>query len=272
MVAVNESTLNRKPGGLASRRRRSPCRSVISLDDRPVDDVTSLCHDDHQSRFPLRSRPLPRGSNNVVSSWLCGEKNASGTQPLVNNLYQGITLDSVTGLYYERYRNYSPSLGTWISQDPLQYINGANTYQFVMSSPAGNVDPTGESAAPFLPPGFVGPPPPPPPGNINPWPPFPPTGGPPGTGWMPFLPPGWGLSLNPRGWIKWQPPFLPPHGPSFCAGGSGSSSGQLGVGFFLVFKQQCKNNFVFLWASGCGHKSGPDDVAPIWTDGESFKV
>ncbi len=37
-------------------------------------------------------------------------------------------------------------------------------------------------------------------------------------------------------------------------------------------KQQCKNNFVFLWASGCGHKSGPDDVAPIWTDGESFKV
>jgi RHS repeat-associated protein len=49
----------------------------------------------------------------------------TGTQPLVNNLYQGMTLDSVTGLYYERYRNYSPSLGTWISQDPLQYIKGA---------------------------------------------------------------------------------------------------------------------------------------------------
>ena len=65
------------------------------------------------------------------------------TQPLVNNLYQGMTLDAVTGLYYERFRNYSPTLGRWISQDPLGYINGANTYQFVNSSPVGNVDAQG---------------------------------------------------------------------------------------------------------------------------------
>ena len=67
------------------------------------------------------------------------------TQPLVNNLYQGMTLDAVTGLYYERFRNYSPTLGTWTSQDPLGYINGADTYQFVNSSPVGNVDPWGET-------------------------------------------------------------------------------------------------------------------------------
>ena len=67
----------------------------------------------------------------------------AGTQPTVDNLYQGMTLDPVTGLYYERNRNYSPSLGVWISQDPLQYINGANTYQFVMSNPVGNLDPNG---------------------------------------------------------------------------------------------------------------------------------
>ncbi len=35
----------------------------------------------------------------------------TGTQPLVNNLYQGMTLDAVTGLYYERYRDDSPTLG-----------------------------------------------------------------------------------------------------------------------------------------------------------------
>ncbi len=143
MVAANERILNRKPGGFASRGGRFLCRSVISADDRPVDCATSLCHDDRQSKFSLRSPPLPRGSKNFVSSWLCGEKGVSGTQPLVHNLYQGMTLDSVTGLYYERYRNYSPSLGTWISQDPLQYINGANTYQFVMSDPVGRVDPWG---------------------------------------------------------------------------------------------------------------------------------
>ncbi|NNM85688.1 MAG: hypothetical protein HKL96_08035, partial [Phycisphaerales bacterium] len=67
----------------------------------------------------------------------------SGTQPLVNNLYQGMTLDQVTGLYYARNRNYSPSLGVWISQDPLQYINGANTYQMEMSGPVRSVDPSG---------------------------------------------------------------------------------------------------------------------------------
>ncbi len=66
-----------------------------------------------------------------------------GTQPLVNNLYQGMTLDQVTGLYDARNRNYSPSLGVWISQDPAQYINGANTYQFVMGNPVGATDPSG---------------------------------------------------------------------------------------------------------------------------------
>jgi RHS repeat-associated protein len=48
-----------------------------------------------------------------------------------------------TGLYLFRHRNYSPSLGTWTSQDPAGYINGANTYQFVMSNPVGRVDAKG---------------------------------------------------------------------------------------------------------------------------------
>ena len=67
----------------------------------------------------------------------------TGTQPLANNLYQGMALDPVTGLYYERARWYSPSLGVWISQDPAAYINGANTYQYAMNNPTSYVDPTG---------------------------------------------------------------------------------------------------------------------------------
>jgi RHS repeat-associated protein len=67
----------------------------------------------------------------------------SGTQPAVDNLYQGMSLDQVTGLYYARNRNYDPALGRWINQDPAGYINGANTYQFVMSNPVVNVDPWG---------------------------------------------------------------------------------------------------------------------------------
>ncbi len=37
----------------------------------------------------------------------------------------------------------APSLGRWMEQDPAQFINGANTYQFVNSSPVGNVDAEG---------------------------------------------------------------------------------------------------------------------------------
>ena len=41
----------------------------------------------------------------------------------------------------------APILGHWMEQDPAQYINGANTYQFVDSSPVGNVDAEGLAVA-----------------------------------------------------------------------------------------------------------------------------
>jgi RHS repeat-associated protein len=63
-------------------------------------------------------------------------QDGSGVSPLWAN-------DLVTGLYYERARWYSASLGTWILPDHLSYTNGANTYQFVMSNPVGNVDVAG---------------------------------------------------------------------------------------------------------------------------------
>ena len=44
-----------------------------------------------------------------------------------------------------RNRRSAPILGRWMEQDPAQYINGANTYQFVDSSPVGNVDAEGEA-------------------------------------------------------------------------------------------------------------------------------
>ncbi|MGC8561319.1 MAG: RHS repeat-associated core domain-containing protein [Phycisphaerae bacterium] len=87
----------------------------------------------------------PYGSITVLNSdW---STPAAGTQPLVDNLYQGMTLDAVTGLYDDRFRNYSPTLGRWTSQDPLGYINGANTYQFLGSDPGDFVDPSGLSWA-----------------------------------------------------------------------------------------------------------------------------
>ena len=69
----------------------------------------------------------------------------SGTQPLVNALYQGMQYDPITGLYYGRARWYSPSLGRWISQDQVGYVNGANAYQMEMGGPVDRLDPQGNS-------------------------------------------------------------------------------------------------------------------------------
>ncbi len=69
-------------------------------------------------------------------------------QPLVDNLYQGMTLDAVTGLYYERNRDYSPTLGRWLTRDPIGYQGGINLYGYVNSSPVGNVDAEGLRALP----------------------------------------------------------------------------------------------------------------------------
>ena len=40
-------------------------------------------------------------------------------------------------------RNYSPTLGRWMQQDPAGYIDGANIYTFVVDHPESTVDPTG---------------------------------------------------------------------------------------------------------------------------------
>ena len=54
-----------------------------------------------------------------------------------------MTLGAVTELYYDRARDYSPSLGRWLTRDPIGYQGGINLYGFVNSSPVGNVDGTG---------------------------------------------------------------------------------------------------------------------------------
>ncbi len=51
--------------------------------------------------------------------------------------------DPITGLYLFRHRDYSPTLGNWIEQDPAGYINGANRYQIELGGAADSADPFG---------------------------------------------------------------------------------------------------------------------------------
>ena len=116
--------------------RDSFCRNISQLPSRDANLVTT-------QTWGVTQRYVysPYGSLIVLNADLSTPP--VGTQPISDYLYQGMTLDAVTGLYYARNRNYSPSLGVWISQDPAVYINGANTYQMEMSEPVGGVDPGG---------------------------------------------------------------------------------------------------------------------------------
>jgi len=57
--------------------------------------------------------------------------------------FQGGRYDVNTGTYYFRSRWYDPATGTWMSQDPAGYVNGANLYQAWLGKPISSVDPYG---------------------------------------------------------------------------------------------------------------------------------
>lgn len=48
-----------------------------------------------------------------------------------------------TGLYYYRARYYNPTLGRFISEDPIGFAGGINKYAYVLNSPTSYTDPSG---------------------------------------------------------------------------------------------------------------------------------
>ncbi len=59
-------------------------------------------------------------------------------------LYQGRPLDATSGLYQIRGREYSPTVGRWVSLDPIRYEAGdVNLYRAIGNSPNNNTDPSG---------------------------------------------------------------------------------------------------------------------------------
>lgn len=56
--------------------------------------------------------------------------------------------DKTTGLQYLKSRYYDPSLGRFISRDPIRYQGGINLYAYVDNNPMMWVDPSGEGKIP----------------------------------------------------------------------------------------------------------------------------
>ncbi|NEZ56463.1 RHS repeat-associated core domain-containing protein [Adonisia turfae] len=61
--------------------------------------------------------------------------------------YTGRERDDATGLIYYRARYYDPTVGRFLSEDPLGFDAGdANLYRYVFHSPTNYTDPSGEAA------------------------------------------------------------------------------------------------------------------------------
>jgi RHS repeat-associated protein len=58
-------------------------------------------------------------------------------------LHQGGRYDTDSGLYHFRHRDYSPTLGRWVQQDPLGDVSSSNLYEGLSSNPLNRVDPHG---------------------------------------------------------------------------------------------------------------------------------
>jgi RHS repeat-associated protein len=88
---------------------------------------------------PLAAIPSP-----MSASW-------SGTG-YRNKAFTGREWDPETGLYYYRARYYDPEVGRFISEDPVQVLDGNSLYAYVPNLPSRGRDPLGL----FLPPHHAG--------------------------------------------------------------------------------------------------------------------
>jgi RHS repeat-associated protein len=61
--------------------------------------------------------------------------------------YTARQFDSDTALYYYRARYYDPTIGRFISEDPIRFKGGINFYAYVRNSPIKLIDPSGLCAA-----------------------------------------------------------------------------------------------------------------------------
>jgi RHS repeat-associated protein len=76
--------------------------------------------------------------------------NTTATEGIFNPFrYTGREQDPETGLYYYRARYYDPTIGRFLSEDPVRYWGGVDFYKYVGNDPTNVTDPSGRVPIPI---------------------------------------------------------------------------------------------------------------------------
>lgn len=87
----------------------------------------------------------PLGAGSFISGW-DAEPDYGGTGEFLGGVtfsYAGYYFDQETGLYHTARRYYAPSIGRFLSPDPIRQHGGANIYAYVGDDPLNATDPSG---------------------------------------------------------------------------------------------------------------------------------
>lgn len=80
-------------------------------------------------------------------SWHCEDTVAAPCQPVTGFGFNGQLRDEETGLYYYKNRYYSPTLRSFLSRDPLGFVDSTNPWLYVGGDPVNKTDPLGLDAS-----------------------------------------------------------------------------------------------------------------------------
>ncbi|MFH2065198.1 MAG: RHS repeat-associated core domain-containing protein [Pseudomonadota bacterium] len=116
---------------------------LAKIDGNPASENIYYYHNDH-----LGTPQMLTNSAGVIV-WSAdydpfGKAQVSASSTIENNMrFPGQYYDAETGLHYNYYRYYDPSIGRYLTPDPIGLAGGINLYVYVGGNPVNFVDPYG---------------------------------------------------------------------------------------------------------------------------------